>query len=259
MKALVVDLFAGGGGASIGIEAALGGPVDIAINHSATAIAVHAANHPETRHFTTDIWEVDPVEACRGMPVLYLHMSPDCTHFSRAKGDVPRSQNIRSLADVGIVWAERVKPLVISLENVPEFPQWGPLAADGRPDKNRQGELFNAWCAKLRALGYVVEHRVLDASLYGAPTKRKRLFLIARRDRLPIVWPVNYGVTLDEIRDVVGHQSTTTTRGYDGTEIPPMIVVPVMLEHPSDPKVVKPGKVAKARGPGAPGANRRRV
>jgi DNA (cytosine-5)-methyltransferase 1 len=196
MEALIVDLFAGGGGASAGIEAAFGSHVNLAINHSPIAISVHKANHPNTVHFTTDIWEVDPVVACGGAPVLYLHASPDCTHFSRAKGDVPKSQNIRSLADVVITWAKAVKPLVITLENVPEFPTWGPLYppnADrllaNRPIKERAGEEFNRWCGELKALGYVIDHRVLDASLFGAPTKRKRFFLVARRDGLPVRWP----------------------------------------------------------------------
>jgi DNA (cytosine-5)-methyltransferase 1 len=186
---LIVDLFAGGGGASMGIEAALERPVDIAINHDRVAIAVHLANHPKTKHFKSDIWEVDPIEATGGRPVLFLHASPDCTHFSRAKGDVPRRQEIRSLADVVIVWAEKARPACITLENVPEFEQWGPLGADGKPIKERRGESFKAWKAKLEALGYVVEHRVLDASRYGAPTKRKRFFLVARCDGHPIRWP----------------------------------------------------------------------
>lgn len=192
---LIVDLFAGGGGASIGIEAAFGCPVDIAINHDPKAIAVHRANHPKTKHFTASVWEVDPVEACGGLPVRFLHASPDCTHFSRAKGSTPRKQHIRSLAEVVIVWAEKVRPLVITLENVPEFTTWGPLHAapgqqhDGTPIKERAGEDFNAWCGKLRALGYGVEWRVLDASHFGAPTKRKRFFLVARCDGRPIRWP----------------------------------------------------------------------
>ncbi len=189
MKALVVDLFAGGGGASVGIEAALDGHVDIAINHDPIAIAVHKANHPNTTHLTASIWDVDPVEACGGHPVLFLHASPDCTHFSRAKGSKPRRQDIRSLADVVIVWAEKKRPLVITLENVPEFVEWGPLGADDKPIKERKGETFKAWTAKLRALGYELDHRVLDASHYGAPTKRRRFFLVARRDRQPIRWP----------------------------------------------------------------------
>jgi len=186
---LVVDLFAGGGGASVGLEAALGRPVDIAINHSATALAVHRANHPATRHLEADIWEVRPLDATGGAPVEILWASPDCTHFSVAKGDVPKSQKIRSLAWAVVRWAKAVRPAVIFLENVQEFRGWGPLGADGRPDKSRMGQTFRAWRRKLEGLGYVVDYRVLDASLYGAPTRRRRLFLIARCDGQAIRWP----------------------------------------------------------------------
>lgn len=189
MTGLVVDLFAGGGGASTGIEAALGRPVDVAINHSASALAVHAANHPSTRHLTADIWEVKPRDATGGAPVELLWASPDCTHFSIAKGDVPRRQDIRSLADVVIDWARDVRPRVIFLENVQEFQGWGPLAADGRPDKSRKGEDFRRWVGALIALGYAVEWRVLDSAQYGTITRRRRLFLVARCDGQPITWP----------------------------------------------------------------------
>jgi DNA (cytosine-5)-methyltransferase 1 len=186
---LVVDLFAGGGGASVGLEAALGRRVDIAINHDPVALAVHKANHPETEHLDADIWEVKPREATKGRPVDVLWASPDCTHFSVAKGDVPRSKEIRSLAWVVVEWAREVRPSVIFLENVQEFRGWGPLGPDGRPDKIRKGETFNEWKAALEALGYDVDFRVLDASLYGAPTRRRRLFLVARCDGQAIRWP----------------------------------------------------------------------
>lgn len=186
---LVIDLFAGGGGASVGIEAALGRCVDIAINHDATALAVHRANHPATRHLEADIWEVRPLEATGGGTVALLWASPDCRHFSLAKGDVPRSKGIRSLAWVVCRWAAEVRPSVIVVENVQEFRGWGPLGSDGRPDKARMGETFRRWRRRLERLGYVVDVRVLDASEYGAPTKRKRLFIIARCDGLPIEWP----------------------------------------------------------------------
>lgn len=189
MRGLVVDLFAGGGGASVGLEAALGRPVDIAINHDAVALAVHKLNHPETRHLTADIWEVRPREAVGGRPVAVLWASPDCTHFSIAKGNVPRKQNIRSLAWAVVRWARDVRPAVIFLENVSEFRGWGPLGKDGRPDKSRMGATFVRWCRELKRLGYVVDYRVLDASLYGAPTRRRRLFLVARRDGRPVAWP----------------------------------------------------------------------
>lgn len=188
-RELVVDLFAGGGGASVGIEAALGRSVDIAINHCATALAVHKANHPGTRHLEADIWEVRPREATGGRPVELLWASPDCTHFSVAKGDVPRSKGIRSLAWAVVRWAQEVRPAVIVVENVAEFRGWGPLGADGRPNKARMGETFRRWVRKLERLGYVVDWRVLDASLYGAPTRRRRLFIVARCDGLPIEWP----------------------------------------------------------------------
>jgi len=186
---LVIDLFAGGGGASVGIEAAIGRKVDLAINHDATALAVHKANHPGTRHLEADIWEVQPRAATEGRPVYALWASPDCTHFSIAKGGKPRKQKIRSLANVVIKWARAVRPRLIFLENVSEFRTWGPLGLDGQPDKKRMGETFRWWLARLEKLGYVVEYRVLDASLYGAPTRRRRLFLIARCDGQPIEWP----------------------------------------------------------------------
>ncbi len=186
---LVVDLFAGGGGASCGIEAALGRSIDIAINHSAAALAVHAANHPHTRHLTADIWEVKPRDATQGAPVELLWASPDCTHFSIAKGNVPRRQDIRSLADVVIDWARDVRPRVIFLENVQEFQGWGPLGVDGRPDKSRKGEDFRRWVGALQALGYAVDWRVLDSSQYGTITRRRRLYLVARCDGRPIAWP----------------------------------------------------------------------
>lgn len=186
---LVVDNFAGGGGASTGIEAALGRPVDIAINHDAAAIAMHRANHPETRHYQEDIWQVDPREAAAGRPVGLLWASPDCTHFSKAKGTQPRKKEIRALAWVVIRWAETVRPRVILLENVEEFQTWGPLGEDGRPDPARLGEDFRAWLAKLVDLGYQVEFKTLVAADYGSPTTRKRLFLIARCDGGPLAFP----------------------------------------------------------------------
>ncbi len=186
---MIVDLFAGGGGASTGIEAALGRPVDVAINHDPTALAVHRLNHPGTRHLDADIWEVQPLKATGGQPVELLWASPDCTHFSVAKGGVPVLANIRSLAWVVVRWAKAVRPAVICLENVAEFRGWGPLGPDGRPDRVRKGETFASWRRALERLGYVVDYRILDASHYGAPTKRRRLFLVARCDGQPIRWP----------------------------------------------------------------------
>ncbi len=185
---LVVDSFAGGGGASTGLEMALGRSVDVAINHNPEAIAMHAANHPLTKHYTSNVWEVDPLEATQGKPVGLAWFSPDCTHFSRAKGGKPVKKEIRGLAWVVVRWAQRVRPRIIVLENVPEFQTWGPLDGD-RPCPERKGDTFKRWLRKLRALGYEVEWRELIAADYGAPTIRKRLYLIARCDGLPIMWP----------------------------------------------------------------------
>lgn len=186
---LVVDNFAGGGGASTGIEAAIGRSVDIAINHDPEAIAMHEANHPGTEHYCEDVFSVDPLKVTQGSPVGLAWFSPDCKHFSKAKGGKPRSQKIRGLAWVVIRWAETVKPRVIMLENVEEFQDWCPLLEDGRPDPTRKGETFREWVAQLRALGYIVEWRELKAADYGTPTSRKRLFVVARCDGQPIVWP----------------------------------------------------------------------
>ncbi|MEA3225085.1 MAG: DNA cytosine methyltransferase [Planctomycetota bacterium] len=186
---LVVDNFAGGGGASSGIESALGRGADIAINHSPQAIAMHKANHPNTRHFCENILEVDPREACGGLPVGLAWFSPDCTHFSRAKGGKPVKKEIRGLANVVVSWAKAVQPRVIILENVEEFKDWGPLDKNNRPIKSRAGEDFRAWCGKLRELGYSIEFKSLVAADYGTPTTRKRLFMVARRDGQAGVWP----------------------------------------------------------------------
>ena len=184
-----VDMFAGGGGTSRGIEGALGCAVDIAINHDEHAIAIHKANHPSTYHFLTDVREVNPRKVLPDREVGLLWLSPDCTHHSRAKGGKPVKRNRRALANVGIVWAECRKPRVIILENVQEFEDWGPLGEDLLPDRSKRGQSFRRWCAKLRRLGYQVEYKSLVAADFGAPTIRKRLFLIARRDGRPIVWP----------------------------------------------------------------------
>lgn len=190
---LIVDSFAGGGGASLGIERALGRPVDIAINHDPDAMAMHEANHPATLHLSKNIWKVDPIEAVRGNRVALAWFSPDCKHFSKAKGGRPVKRNIRDLAWVVVLWAKRARPAVICLENVEEFRDWGPLVEKepGRyvPCPERRGETFRRWIGELKRLGYKVEARELRACDYGAPTIRKRLFLVARCDGLPIVWP----------------------------------------------------------------------
>lgn len=217
---LFVDNFAGGGGASTGIEMAIGRSVDIAINHDPDAIAMHKANHPSTKHYCEDVWAVDPEEACKGRPVDLAWFSPDCKHFSRAKGGKPVDKNIRGLAWVAVKWGYTVKPRVMMLENVPEIQTWGPLDAAGKPDRARSGETFEGFilalttgipkdhpafaemCGALgigiesdiaerlsHGLGYTVEWRTLKSCDYGAPTSRTRFYLIARCDGEAIKWP----------------------------------------------------------------------
>ena len=186
---IIVDNFAGGGGASTGIEIAIGRSVDIAINHDPAAIAMHRANHPTTEHYTEDVWKVDPVEACKGRPVALAWFSPDCKHHSKAKGGKPVSKHIRGLAWVAVRWAKKVHPRVIMLENVEEFMDWGRLDKNNRPDPRYKGETFRRFVRQLRRQGYEVQYRLLRACDYGAPTIRRRFFLIARCDGLPIVWP----------------------------------------------------------------------
>lgn len=189
MREIVVDNFAGGGGASTGIEIAIGRSVDIAINHDPAAIAMHRANHPTTEHYTEDVWKVDPVEACAGRPVALAWFSPDCKHHSKAKGGKPVSKHIRGLAWVAVRWAKKVHPRVIMLENVEEFMDWGRLDANSRPDPRYKGETFRRFIRQLEKQGYRVEYRLLRACDYGAPTIRRRFFLIARCDGQPIRWP----------------------------------------------------------------------
>lgn len=186
---IIVDNFAGGGGASTGIEMALGRSPDVAINHDPVALAMHEVNHPETKHLVNSIYAVDPREATDGRPVGAAWFSPDCKHHSKAKGGKPVEKNIRDLAWVVVHWAELVRPRVIFLENVEEFRDWGPLRADNRPCPERRGQTFDKWAHRLRRLGYKIEWRILRACDYGAPTIRKRLFLVARCDGRPIVWP----------------------------------------------------------------------
>lgn len=186
---LIVDNFAGGGGASTGIEIATGISVDIAINHDPEAIRMHKTNHPSTKHYCESVWSVDPVEACNGHPVGLAWFSPDCKHFSKAKGGKPKDKNIRGLAWVALRWAGTVRPRVIMLENVEEFQTWGPLNRRHHPIKSKQGETFRKFVKQLKDLGYDVDHRELVAADYGAPTMRKRFFLIARCDGRPIIWP----------------------------------------------------------------------
>lgn len=186
---LVVDNFAGGGGASTGIEMATGYSVDIAINHDPEAIRMHKANHPYTKHYCEDVWQVDPVKACNGHPVGLAWFSPDCKHFSKAKGGKPKDKKIRGLAWVACRWAGLVRPRVIMLENVEEFKTWGPLNRRHHPIKAKQGKTFEKFVQQLTDLGYDVQFKELIAADYGAPTMRKRFFMIARCDSKPIVWP----------------------------------------------------------------------
>lgn len=204
VKEIVVDNFAGGGGASTGIEIAIGRSVDIAINHDPAAIAMHRANHPTTEHYTEDVWKVDPVEACAGRPVALAWFSPDCKHHSKAKGGKPVSKKIRGLAWVAIKWAKAVRPRVIMLENVEEFMDWGRLDERDRPDPKYKGETFRRFVRQLEKLGYVVDYRLLRACDYGAPTIRRRFFLIARCDGKKIMWPEPTHAPADSLEVAAG-------------------------------------------------------
>lgn len=214
---IVVDFFCGGGGAGTGLEMGLGRPVTVAKNHSPAAISMHTANHPAARHFTTDVFEGDPDEECQGRAVGWFHMSPDCTHHSQAAGGQPRKREIRNLSWIGLKWSGKKKPRVISLENVKQILQWGPLIAkrdkatglvmklDGTvaavgervpvqqqflvPDPKRRGITWLRFVRLLEGMGYQVEWRIIKACDFGAPTSRERLFMIARCDGQPIVWP----------------------------------------------------------------------
>lgn len=185
---IIVDNFAGGGGASTGIEIATGMAVAIAINHDPAAILMHKTNHPYTEHFQASVWDIDPVAVCRGRRVGLAWFSPDCKHFSKAKGAALVDRKIRGLAWITLRWAAKVRPRVIILENVEEFQTWGPVRK-GKPVKRLAGTTFRKFIFQLEALGYTVEYRELIAADYGAPTSRKRFYLVARCDGKPIVWP----------------------------------------------------------------------
>lgn len=202
---LIIDNFAGGGGTSTGLEAAFGRPVDIAINHDPEALAMHALNHPHTKHLCESVWDVDPIEVTGNRPVGLVWLSPDCKHFSKAKGGKPVEKKIRGLAWVTMRWAAKCKPRIIMLENVEEFKTWGPLIriesqetdqcgnpytkVSWMPDPKKKGKTFASFVRQLRGHGYNVEYRELRASDHNTPTIRKRFFLVARRDGLPIRWP----------------------------------------------------------------------
>ena len=185
---IIVDNFAGGGGASTGIEIATGRAVAIAINHDPAAILMHKTNHPYTEHFQASVWDIDPVAVCRGRCVGLAWFSPDCKHFSKAKGAALVDRKIRGLAWITLRWAAKVRPRVIILENVEEFQTWGPVRK-GKPVKKLAGTTFRKFIDQLTELGYTVEYRELIAADYGAPTSRKRFYMVARCDGKPIVWP----------------------------------------------------------------------
>ena len=187
---LIIDNFAGGGGTSTGLEQAFNRPVDVAINHDPKALAMHRVNHPETKHYCESVWDIDPIEVTGNQPVGLVWLSPDCKHFSKAKGGKPVEKKIRGLAWVALRWAAKVRPRVIMLENVEEFKTWGHLNSNGMPCPVRKGRTFNSFVNALKKQGYEVDYRVLRACDFGSPTIRKRFFLIARRDGLPIQWPV---------------------------------------------------------------------
>lgn len=199
-RGLIIDLFAGGGGASSGIELATGRSPDLAINHSPAAIAMHAANHPRTEHRCESILDVDPVAATGGRPVDLLWASPCCTHFSRARGGTPVSKQLRGLGWQVRRWAGQTRPELIICENVAEWETWGPVR-HGRPQASRKGAYFRQLVAALQGMGYSVDYRTLNAADYGAPTSRRRLFLVARRDGAAVVWPrATHGDGLRRVR-----------------------------------------------------------
>ncbi|MCM1273213.1 MAG: DNA cytosine methyltransferase [Clostridium sp.] len=202
---LIIDNFAGGGGASTGIEMATGISVDIAINHDPEAIRLHKTNHPNTKHYCESVWDVDPIKVCKGHPVALAWFSPDCKHFSKAKGGKPKDKSIRGLAWVALRWAALVRPRVIMLENVEEFKTWGPLNRRHHPIKEKKGQTFHKFCGQLKDLGYTVEFKELVAADYGAPTSRKRLFMVARCDGKPIIFPEPTHAPMDSKAVQEGH------------------------------------------------------
>lgn len=189
MKDLIIDCFAGGGGASTGIEAALGRPVDIAINHDPQAILMHKTNHPETLHLTEDIFKVDLLKYTKGREVSLMWASPDCTSHSKAKGGKPREHGLRILPWAVYKHAKAILPKVIIMENVEEIQKWGPLDENGHPIKSKCGEEYNRFIEKMKNLGYDFDSRELVAADYGAPTTRKRWYAVFRRDGEEIKWP----------------------------------------------------------------------
>ena len=186
---LIIDNFAGGGGTSTGLEQAFQRPVDVAINHDPKALAMHRINHPDTKHYCESVWDIDPIEVTGNQPVGLVWLSPDCKHFSKAKGSKPVEKKIRGLAWVALRWAAKARPRVIMLENVEEFKTWGGLDSEGKPCPKQKGRTFKSFVNALKNQGYTVDYRELRACDYGSPTIRKRFFLVARRDGLKIQWP----------------------------------------------------------------------
>lgn len=186
---LVIDLFAGGGGASLGIEKALGRPIDIALNHDPYALALHTANHPRTVHHCQAIEDADPDEIIAGRDVFYLHASPSCTQFSRSRRAIPAERQQRDHAWRVLEWIKVGRPILFTCENVAEFQKWGPLDPNGFPDRNREGEYWAQWIRKIEELGYRVDWQVINAADLGAHTARERLMVIARRDGMDVAWP----------------------------------------------------------------------
>lgn len=204
---IIIVGFAGGGGTCEGIRMALGRSPNEALNHDEDAVSMHKANHPETRHWCQNIWQAEPAEVAAGRPIGFAWFSPDCTHFSKAKGGVPRKKNIRDLAWIVVAYAQlplHIRPRVIQLENVEEFQTWGPLTEEGHPCPDRRGQTFAEWVRELRRLGYQVEWKESRACVYGAPTIRKRLAVIARCDGRPIVWPAPTHGALDDPEVLAG-------------------------------------------------------
>lgn len=212
-REIIVDNFSGGGGASNGMELATGQSVDIAINHDLAAIAMHKANHPDTEHYNESVWDIDPVKVVKGRKVGLCWLSPDCTHFSKAKGGQPKKKEVRGLAWIAVKWALAVKPRVIMLENVEEFKTWGPLDEEGYPIKDKSGKTFRSFIKALESLGYEVDFRELRACDYGAPTTRKRFFMIARCDGRSITWPDTTHGAPDELSVQLGLKKPYRTAG----------------------------------------------
>ena len=186
---LTIDLFAGGGGMSVGWEQALGRPIDLALNHDRYAVTLHAANHPRTVHLCQDIYQADPVKAIGGKPVFWLHASPSCTQFSRSRRALPAERQLREMAWKVLDWVDAGRPLIVTFENVQEWTQWGDLDEEGFPIPEKKGETWAAFIAAFKARGYTFEWKILDSADYGAPTQRHRLFAIARRDGVENRWP----------------------------------------------------------------------